>query len=361
MSHSNHSLVFFNGISDEIIQKPFLLSSLQDFEGALLLVSNRRWPASLMMLWSACEKMLRAAIFDFADDKNAITQELKDTKAIDLQNKFKQLNNSMSSPLHDAGHQLRQLRNDIAHHGSSPEDDFKCLHAFFRGGISYYDACLQHTFRMKIKEAMGQEGKWFWEIYEKTRKGVCKFEKDSNDPELLNGMYYLQQATKKCLSIGLVHQCVHSRLGSAHHHAMDNDQEFLWEARRLQCEEVESTMQKADLEACPAAVSMTEDKSEILQHDMAFSCPICGEDTQGMIGIKCKRVGEGDRNQDWEFESLKAFCCLDDLCEISGEVYVSPTFLSVFFEDVLTDNVKKFLGQEGGDNLDYINLAHERC
>jgi hypothetical protein len=360
MSQSNHSLVFFNGISDDIIQKPFVLSSLQDFEGAFLLVSDRRWPASLMMLWSACEKMLRAAIFDSANDKVAITQQLKDTKSIDLQNQFKQMNNSLSSPLHDAGHKLRQLRNDIAHRGSSPEDDFKCLDAFFRGGISYYEACMQHTVGIKIKEAMGQEGKWFWEIYEKTRKGVCQFKKDSNDPELLKGMYYLQEATKKCLTIGLVHQCFHAVHGPAQSHAIDNDQEFLDKARRLQFEEVETIMREADLDPCPAAVSTREDKSGILQHDMSFSCPICDGDTHGMIGIKCKRVGEADRNEDWEFESLNAFCCLDDLCEISGEVYISPTFLGGFFEDVLTDNVKKFLGREAGDNPTYINLAYER-
>jgi hypothetical protein len=360
MSQRNKSLVFFMGVSDEILNKPFVLSSLQDVEGALLLVSDRRWPASLMMLWSACEKMLRAAIFDSADDKNAITQQLKDTKSIDLQNQFKQMNNSLSSPLHDAGHKLRQLRNDIAHRGSSPEDDFKCIDAFFRGGISYYEACMQHTVGVKIKEAMGLEGKWFWEIYEKTRKGVCKFEKDSNEPELLNGMYYLQEATQKCLNIGNVHQLLHAVRGSANEYALYNDQNFLDKARHHQSAEVETIMREADLDPCPAAVSTREDKSGILQHDMSFSCPICDGDTHGMIGIKCKRVGEADRNEDWEFESLNAFCCLDDLCEISGEVYISPTFLGGFFEDVLTDNVKKFLGREAGDNPTYINLAYER-
>lgn len=341
----SNSLVFFKGVSDEDLEKPFVLSSLQDFEGALLLVSDQRWPASLMMLWSSCEKMIKAAICNSEGDVSRVRlQQLQDLAAWELQQHFKTLNSSLSESLNTKGHSLRKLRNEIAHKGSSPEDDYSCIHLFFRGGVSYFEACLSFTLGTKMQNAMGKEGAWYWDIYKKTRKGVCKFVDGSISPEMREGMFYLSQASRKCLMINMPNQCCHPTFGFLSDYIQDGKHSDIEdEARRAAYSKVKSDFEAEGWEVCPAYVSPDDDKSGLLSEVMSFSCPVCGGG-EGIIGFECKDLGENK----WEFEHLKGYCCLDDLCLLSGIPFYALTFLEVFFENALTDEVKRFLGEEGG-------------
>jgi CDGSH-type Zn-finger protein len=272
-------------------------------------------------------------------------KKLEHLSALDLQEKFKCLNSSLTESLNAKGHALRQLRNKISHKGSSPEDDYECIHLFFRGGVSYFEACLSFAISSKIKDSMGNESEWFWSIYQKTRKAVSKFSEKSKDSELRQGMFYLSRASQKCLTINKVNRYYHPSQGYLIDHILDGSHgDIEFEARSAAYGRIKNSFEKEGMEVCPAHVEGGNDKSNILTGPMSFNCPVCDGD-DGIIGFKTKEIG----NDNWEFESLKAFSCLNDLCILSGIPYLSSRFLEVFFEDALTDNVKRFLAEEGGD------------
>ena len=133
-----HSLVLFEGLSRTDADKPFVVSSLQDFEASLLLLSDGKWPATIMMLWSACEKMMRAAVCEKGSPREIAAVKGDKISAFDVQGFFEVVHGELSAELRSRGHDLRKLRNRIAHDGASPEDDFDCLHVFFRGGVSFF-------------------------------------------------------------------------------------------------------------------------------------------------------------------------------------------------------------------------------
>lgn len=340
------SLVFLKGLTDESLKRPFILSSLQDFEGALLLVSDYRWPAALVLLWSACEKIIKASICAKENSSNKQIEELQEMGAIALQSAFAGINSALTSQLNTAGHDLRRLRNEIAHKGASPADDNRCLHHFFYGGVSYFESGLIFVTEKTIKEAMGEEGRWFWEIYYKTRRGVFALQKTPDDPELKKGMFYLCHAARKCLAINSVNRFAHPFVGI---HSMYigevGNGDFEFQARSRFIEEIRAGFENAGLELCPAFIKKDEDESGMLESDMTFRCPMCGQ-SDGVIGFNCRE----EAPDKWVFDSLEAFCCLEGICVISGRIYYSRVFLKIFFEEVLTESVKKFLATEGGEH-----------
>jgi hypothetical protein len=116
-------------------------------------------------------------------------------------------------------------------------------------------------------------------------------------------------------------------------HVLDGSHgDIEFEARKTFHAEICSDLLKSGIEICPAYVNKRDDKTGILIESMDFECPICAE-SDAVIG----------------FKSIESFCCFNELCTISAIHYHSSVFLEVFFHDVLTHNVKKFLAKEGGE------------
>ncbi len=331
------SLVFFGNIPEQSLDKPFVLSALQDFEGSLLLLSDQRWPASLMLMWSACEKMIKASLFD---GETHTIDSLNERKAWKLEEDFQQVNMQLTGGLAGAGSKLRKLRNDIIHQGASPEDDFKCLHVIFRGGVNYFESCLKFAVGNGMEYLMSDECNWFLSILQKTRKAVHQFKPSSTDPDLKDGMFFLRKAIQKCLAIRTPNQCFYPTLGYRSDYLSfdgecDAREDIYWKITRR--------LESRGLETCPTYVA-TEDGKGILKTPLHLKCPVCSG--SGVIGFKCNRLD----NNEWKFEALEAFCCLDADCFIAALPFYGRTFLRIFFEEALTDPVKMFLEKEGGEH-----------
>jgi hypothetical protein len=344
------SVAIFGGLTSSLRKMPFVVSSLQDFEASLLLLSDGRWPATIMTLWSASEKMMRAAVCQRGSPQQVADAKGNKVSAFEVQRMFELVHGELSSELRSRGHNLRKLRNRIAHDGASPEDDFECLHAFFRGGVQFYEATIKAALKSSITSLLSKQGEWFWAIHNNTRKGVFSFKENSSDPELRYGIFYLQSAARKALLAKSIHQSLHPIIGYVGTYLIesDNQHHILSASKTKAYRSVMKTCEELGISCCPTWVSKAEDKTGFLKTDLVIPCPICEGD--GVIGY---RVSSAD-NDIPEFDRLEIFCCLDELCIIAGLPVNSVKFNTVFFEKFLTEDVKKFLSCE---EIDHPHLS----
>ena len=292
MNAADYSLVFFDQIDPVKFENEFVLSGLQAFESSLFLMSECRWPSTTLVLWEACEKLLKVAT----------GSEEQRLEAYELQDRFKEVNKGLSSALHDNAHDFRKFRNDIAHKGYSPRDDEKCLQFFFEAGVPYFDCLLKFVFGNDKENLSGDHGQWFWQIYRDTRKVIERKRRKkvgSYHPAIL----YLKIASRKVFSVGTVVQ----PLFSSHQklNLLAESQDLDWEidqhVRNVVIDRLESAWEYAfEVDSVP--------------------CPICAS-TELLVGI--------DSGAEDFF--LGEAVCLEALCPAYGLPVQDGELLEIFY------------------------------
>lgn len=148
MSLEKFRLIFFRHYPERLAQRPSLLSSLQSFETALMLLPLKRYPHALTTCAQAVESALRCA-FGIPDDDeardndffNLIERILKET-ALGKQFSAKQL------------HTFRKTRNRFIHRGFRPDDDEESAQLLLAVGIPFLSAVYKEFFQFHLFKAL---------------------------------------------------------------------------------------------------------------------------------------------------------------------------------------------------------------
>lgn len=137
--HAIEHLIFLQLLPEDLtaIQtRPPLMSALQSFETALLLLAQGRYPQALTTLASAIESAGKAHLRippedrrDLAQLNPALNSELPAEKRL---------------PLSDLRN-FRETRNRFAHYGFSSRDDEESASLFLKTGLPFLDALMEHS------------------------------------------------------------------------------------------------------------------------------------------------------------------------------------------------------------------------
>ncbi len=319
MNASEYGLVLFDQIDPDQLGNEFVLSGLQAFESSLFLLSQHRWPSTTLLLWEACEKLLRAAT------------QTKDQslEAWELQGRFKDINRNLSAALHDKAHEFRKFRNNIAHAGYSPKDDERCLHLFFEAGVPYFDCLLKFLFDNDKKQLSGDLGKWFWQIYRDTRKVIQKkrLKKCANFDDAI---FFLQFASRKIFSGRTVYQ-----------HAFESHPKLsqLAESHQDQEWEIEQHLRNSYVKAIETTWGHAFELDSV-------ACPICGR-AKALIGI--------DHRAD-QFE-LSVVVCMEETCAVYTEAMGDRELLEVFYTAKMDNREIVHLQSDDSEPAEIVHLA----
>ena len=345
-------LRIFSAIPSEVLDRPFILSSLQDFEASLFLIFGCRWPAAHVLLWSACEKMIKASLS--TEIPGSLTpssaEALQDMTAVEILNHYRKANTRISPSLFAAAQNLRKLRNDVTHKGASPQDDLECLEAFFCGGASFYEAALQYSTGKTIQEHLPEESRWFWRVYSSTRKAIFAASGRNRDRnQVWASLFFFVNAIDKVERTRMVLQNTNPHRGYLHwHEGFEEDaQDAMWKSKSSRESEIEDFFQNQvwDYRCSDGRrLDLRERNSENASPRFKLKCPLCGA-WDGIIAFSCSKEPHSKR---MVFRSLEAYCCMNASCVAGGEICESSGLVSAVFEGELTLEDTEILASEWG-------------
>ncbi len=166
--------------------QPGVLSALQAFESALMLVALNRWPSVIPLTWSGCESLLRSKYKDLGSAPDIHVLQEKYYEDTDL-----------LSGLNAKAHKFRKLRNRIQHEGFSPRDDSECREVFFDTGIPYFAHIVEVVLGEPLSYNLGDDED-FKRLLRKIRKSVTN--KKLSDDERHIPAFFLQKFLRWSLS-----------------------------------------------------------------------------------------------------------------------------------------------------------------
>jgi hypothetical protein len=166
--------------------QPGVLSALQAFETALMLVALNRWPSVIPLAWSGCESLLRSKYKDLGSAPDIHVLQEKYYEDTDL-----------LSGLNAKAHKFRKLRNRIQHEGFSPRDDLECMEVFFDTGIPYFAHIVEEVLGEPLSYNLGADER-FKPLLRKIRKSVAN--KRLSDNERHIPAFFLQKFLRRSLS-----------------------------------------------------------------------------------------------------------------------------------------------------------------
>ncbi len=304
MESKRHTLIFFDEIPDSELDEPYVLSSLQDFESAILTIGLGRWPAATTLIFSAIEKLL----------KHAVDVKRKEIDCCELIDLFAAANPDLTTALKGQAHEYRILRNKLIHGAYSPEIDTGCVRMFFGAGVPFFDSILKFQFGGTKEELSGDKTAWFWQIYRDTRKAFSR--SDSSDSLWYEKLIFLRIAAQK---IGHGPFGAYQNAYPIRHRegfvidVLQSRDELMWEWEKWFWEEAEKLATTGG--SSPACLDDFED----------LRCPICNG-SDGSLGYK--EVQAGDT---WSFGGFTGFCCFSLNCIAGGIPVSDPTLLQVIF------------------------------
>jgi hypothetical protein len=138
-SNLNDRLIFIE-LPDEV-QKVVearhpMISALQGFETALLLLAQRRYPQALVTITSSIESACKAHLGLGPEDRQDLSHLAPELNG--------QLTEGKNLPLGDLG-KLRVTRNKLTHYGFMPADGEVSISLFFRTALPFFENILEHS------------------------------------------------------------------------------------------------------------------------------------------------------------------------------------------------------------------------
>ena len=151
-TQSKPTLLFFGNLPKNWRERPELISSLQSWETALLLLGLRRFPPSLVTLVSAIESLLKP---EFPELEGKALKERRSVLLKELLDEASQRYRwSFSGADLD---RMRRKRNDFAHKGFIPKDDAESIELLFKIAFPLIAKCLEDVHSYKLSEALADE------------------------------------------------------------------------------------------------------------------------------------------------------------------------------------------------------------
>ena len=263
MEDEKPELQMYRSTPEELLLRPPLASSLQNFESSVELIALGRFPHAFTACVFAIESALKAA-YRVAPDTGERLQALLDRARQDLPEVGR-------FPAPDVDH-LRRTRNRIVHYGFSPKDDRLTAALLLDRGIPLLSSVYAGFFKFDLYDGL------IWEFGEQLRYALEAFEQFRGQPDLDASRYFAVFA--------------HQVRWSIKHWFMAN-----WELGAA--DDAESGMLKFEL------VERNRAKVEsALDPAWAFDCPVCS----GIRAFVCQLV---DNALDSRTIALSRGLCLD--------------------------------------------------
>jgi hypothetical protein len=304
MNAKRQTLIFFDKIPDSDLDEPYVLSSLQDFESAILTFGLGKWSAATTLIFSAIEKLLKRAV-------GGKGKQIDCCELIDL---FAATNPDLTTALKGQAQEYRILRNKLIHGAYSPSIDTECLLMFFGAGLPFFDSILKFQFGGTKEELSGDKTAWFWRVYRDTRKAFSR--SDLSDSPRYERLALLQIAAQKIGtgSFGAYQKAypIMNREGFVFDILQRRD-ELMWQWEKWFWEEAEKLATTDG--SSPACLDDFED----------LRCPICNG-SDGSLGYREEKAGET-----WSFGGFTGFCCYSLDCFAGGILISDPMLLQVIF------------------------------
>ena len=310
----------FDEFQDSDLKNEFVLSGLQAFETSLFLMSAGRWPSTTLLLWEACEKLLRVVAKGRGRELDDHGRKLD---AAGLQAMFKEENHGLSDGLHKISRTFRRHRNTIAHRGYSPKDDKKSQRLFFEAGVPYFDSLLRYLFSGDKTRLTGKSGEWFWSIYSDTRK-VLEKKRRKKITDNGQSFFFLQLAGEKIFSLQHASQWI-SRFDEKRHVL-----EHLFQWENMDIEDVIRNKMIDD---------MYPKNGELFELD-DLDCPICPPGGNTLAEIEWKWDESTNTHQ---FAEVKSVVCLDSHCPAYCRPIDDLEVIDVFFKSKLNKATIEYL------------------
>jgi hypothetical protein len=308
-------LHFFAEFPKDCIKIQGVPAALQSIETTFRLSALERWPTSIILIWHACELLLRANLGLNINDEGVTSYRLQ-KKFYDLGDVTESLNTNVTK--------LRRLRNEIAHDGYSPKDDIECIKSYFGVGLAYADV----LFKTLCKESMESIGRktegnsWFWDVLKDTKKVIHK--KFQSGRKLGDALLPMIIASRRINQLGgLVHK--------------DYFYRDVYTSRLEECFQDLAF----DIRAAVGA-KFAEEISNICNSEILFipefDCfgPCASEGSNVMTSLK---IGEILGENNYKVEGINVIGCIE--CQY---IITDPDVLDTFVFSKLTKSQKELLG-----------------
>ena len=284
---SQKPLLYFFQVADDKLSSEGVVSALQSFETAVMLIGYARWPSIIPLIWSACEALLRKKYPKSGED------------IYKLQANYK-VDGNVSDALNRSAHELRKLRNDINHKGFLPRDTPRCVDLFFNAGVPYLDHLLKNIIESDLFSLLYPKG-GIWDVFKDTRKAVIK-KKNKSGGKVEDALLFLMLKVRETFSPTFVPEALWDMQESA--------QDALWISEMKRRNELIDIITKEHSDDCFAFAEVF--------------CPVCGENTLGSVHWQEKTDG-------WKFDCLKSIGCYK-----CGYLLDDADMIKIFFQGQLT-------------------------
>lgn len=199
------TLTYFYAVDREDLKNEALASSLQSIETALILIAMDKWPTVITLLWEASEKLLKTIVGKKNADEQKERQENSAQKLINRYASAHRLPFTQKQRLE----KFRDERNEISHHGYSPNDDIRIVKIVFEDAIPLLDDIFKVIFKKSvfelIRSTIGQE--WIADTYQTTSE-VIKKKSMMGKSNFLPALVPLQLIFERIHRTGYAHEAV---------------------------------------------------------------------------------------------------------------------------------------------------------
>ena len=289
--------------------QPGVLSALQAFETALMLVALNRWPSVIPLAWSGCESLLRSKYKDLGSAPDIHVLQKKYHEDTDL-----------LSGLNDKAHKFRKLRNRIQHEGFSPRDDSECMEVFFDTGIPYFEHMVKEVVGEPLSYNLGCDED-FKRLLRKIRQSVTN--KRLADDERHIPAFFLQRFLRWSLSPTFFSAFDEVVINSADESDAGIDAE--WTLKASLCDALEAL---AGHDGWSYEMAAGYGPDGLI--DKGVTCPAC---TEWVFSV----MKTSENESGYKFESLVGVGCWHCNYVVSAEHH--ENVIRVFFQEEMSEGL----------------------